>query len=970
MPNYQSESKLENTLIQQLQDLGYQKVKIHTPEQLQENLKKQLEKLNQDKLQGTPLSDKEFTKILVHLQGGNLFEKSKKLRDRYALKRDDDTVVRIKFLELKDWCHNLFQVTNQVTQTSTYQNRYDVTLLINGFPLVQIELKRRGLELKEAFNQILRYKKHSMDSSDLKTEKPLAYQNDGFNLYQYLQLFVVSNGVNTKYFSNNRHKHLKFKQTFYWSDAQNNRISNLQEFTDTFLEPCHLSKIITKYIVLNETSQMLMALRPYQFYATEAIIQRVKESDQNGYIWHTTGSGKTLTSFKASQLLVQDIPSVKKVLFVVDRNDLDGQTIKEYNSFQEGSVDTTNNTHHLVQKFKGSEQLIVTTIQKLNNAIKNPRYKNQMEEFQDDKLVFIFDECHRSQFGETHQRITEFFPKSQMFGFTGTPIFAENAIGKKTTKDLFHKQLHTYLITDAIRDENVLKFSTEYVGKYETKDTANNLDIKVENINTKELEESPQRLQKVAEYILQHHDRKTHNRKYTAMFCVSSVDVLIKYYEIFKKLDHELNISTIFSYSPNYGEVQDPNDLESDLDPNHPDFTDKDNPTYVHTREKLDEFIDDYNKSFGTNYSTNTYYEYYRDIMNRVKSNQVDILLVVNMFLTGFDSKTLNTLYVDKNLQYHGLIQAFSRTNRILDETKSQGNIVCFRNLKPQADQALKLFSNPNAKEEVFMEPYENYIQKFKESYQELLKLTPTINSVDQLSNEKEELAFVKAFRKLVQIKNILTSFADFDFQDLTLTEQTFEDYKSKYLDLYDKSRRQNQTEKVSILNDVDFQLELIHSDEINVTYIMSLLQNLKQKSDQQVSQEKIKEQKEKIIKLIQSEPSLRSKRELIEEFIQQKLFGLETPDQIIPKFREFITEKGNKLIKSTSQEINMPSKSLLQLISSYLYTDKLPTDNEIIDNLNESPGILDRLPTIKKVQNFIQEFVKTYKEDIPDTTE
>ena len=745
----QSEQKLENNLIAQLVGLGYSRITIKDETDLIENLKVQLGKHND-----IELSEKEFEQILNHLNKGNVFERAKILRDKMHLTRDDGTSFYLEFINQKKWCQNQYQVTNQVSMEGAYKNRYDVTVLVNGLPLVQIELKRRGLELKEAFNQTNRYQRHSFSSSH--------------GLFQYIQIFVISNGVNTKYYANNRKQ--SFKQTFFWADEKNKNITKLEEFAKVFLEPCHISKMITKYIVLAETDKILMVLRSYQYFATEAIVDRVKHSNKNGYIWHTTGSGKTLTSFKASQILM-DLPEVQKVVFVVDRKDLDYQTTTEFNSFSKGSIDGTDNTKKLVSQFEDDNtKLIVTTIQKLNTAISKGRYAGKMEKLKDKKIVFIFDECHRSQFGETHKRIKEFFDNHQMFGFTGTPIFADNASGmagsKKTTKDLFEDCLHKYVITDAISDENVLKFSVEYIGRYKQKEgSLTNVDIDVEDIDTKELLESPKRLEKIADYIIANHNRKTHSRDFTGMFCVSSVESLIKYYEIFKAKkdagEHNLKIATIFSYTANE-EDKDANGL---LDADVLDIYDN-APVNKHSREKLDECIEDYNQMYGTKFSTKdsqSFYNYYNDIAKKVKERKVDILLVVNMFLTGFDSKTLNTLYVDKNLRYHGLIQAFSRTNRILNEQKSQGNIVCFRNLKKATDEAIALFSNKDAREIILMEPYEEYVRKFNIAFSELLGIAPTVKSVDDLKDENEELKFVLAFRELMRLKNILGSFADFN---------------------------------------------------------------------------------------------------------------------------------------------------------------------------------------------------------------
>lgn len=710
----QSEAVLEDNLVKQLVGLGYESVTIKDEEALKSNLKFQLEKHNK-----VSLSDTEFERILNHLNKGNVFEKAKILRDKYALQKDDGETTYIEFLDSEHWCQNLFQVTQQVTIDGMYKNRYDVTILINGLPLLQIELKRRGLELKEAFNQINRYQRHSY----------------GFNsaLFHYVQLFVISNGVNTKYYSNNKKQ--SFKQTFFWADKENNNITNLEEFTNIFLERCHISKMICKYIVLAEVKKILMVLRPYQYYAVEAIVDRIKNTAKNGYIWHTTGSGKTLTSFKASQILTK-LSEVDKVVFVVDRKDLDYQTSKEFNSFSDGSVDGTDNTKVLVNQFLGKHKdkkgvakdsdLIITTIQKLNTAISKPHYLKYMQELKDKNIVFIFDECHRSQFGETHKNIVGFFNKAQLIGFTGTPIFPENAVGnkygKRTTAELFDESLHKYVITDAISDDNVLKFSVEYVGRYKEKEgSATDIDIEVENIDVKELLESSERIEKIVDYVIANHDRKTHSREFTAMMCVSSVDVLTKYYDIFKSKNHKLKIATIFSYSAN----------EDDKDANGVYELDEADGAHIdeghinkHSREKLDEYIEDYNKMFGTRFSTRdsqSFYNYYNDISKKVKNRDVDILLVVNMFLTGFDSPMLNTLYVDKNLKYHGLVQAYSRTNRIVNEKKSQGNIICFRNLKKNTDDAIALFSNRDAKDIILMDTYENYLLKFNQGIKEMM---------------------------------------------------------------------------------------------------------------------------------------------------------------------------------------------------------------------------------------------------------
>jgi type I restriction enzyme, R subunit len=942
MPSTQTEQELENRLVQQLVGLGYEKVVIRNESELLRNLKGQLEKHN-----NKVLSDSEFDRILNHLNRGTVFDRAAILRDKMHLKRDDDSSTYIEFLDVANWCQNQFQVTNQISTDGTYKNRYDVTILMNGLPLVQIELKRRGLELKEAFNQTNRYQRHSYTSS--------------YGLFNYIQLFVISNGVNTKYYANNRQQ--SFKQTFYWTQINNTRVSQLSEFTDAFLDRCHVSKMICQYTVLNEAFKVLMVLRPYQYYAAEALIERVKNSSKNGYIWHTTGSGKTLTSFKTSQVLM-NMANIHKVVFVVDRKDLDYQTTKEFNSFSAGSIDGTDNTAALVRQFSDNTKLIVTTIQKLNAAISKKYHAGKMDLLKDKKMIFIFDECHRSQFGDTHKRIKEFFNNVQMFGFTGTPIFADNAIkndlGKRTTKDLFDDCLHKYVITDAIRDENVLKFAVEYVGKYkQKKNSKNNLDIDVEAIDTSELLESDQRLGKIVDYVIAHHARKTHNRSFTAMMCVGSVPSLIKYYEIFRAkkeaAEHKLKIGTIFSYGVN---EDDPDADGSYMFEEPTNGTDTEQPS-PHSRDKLETFIADYNSLFNTKFTTKdsqSFYNYYNDVARRVKNKELDLLLVVNMFLTGFDSPWLNTLFVDKNLRYHGLIQAYSRTNRILNEMKSQGNIVAFRNLKQATDEAITLFANKEAIEEVIVEPLEVTVEQFNEGVQKLKGIAPTVDSVDELVDEEAELKFIKSFRNLMRLRNQLVTFVDFDFTELWMTGQEFEDYKSKYLDLYDKARTATAKEKVSILDDVDFEVELIHRDEINVRYILALLAIYHGKGS--AEQARIRKQ---IADLLSSEVKLRSKRELILEFIDSNMPNISDADTIGDEFDEFWTRKQREAFERLCRDEGLKAEDLQQIIADYLFTEQKPMPDTIIKMLGRKPKVLERRPIIERITQKILNFVDVF---------
>ncbi len=933
--NTQSEQTLENNLIAQLQTLGFERVRIDDEAALLKNLRVQLEKHN-----GVTLSDGEFKQVLNKLAKGNIFEKAKILRDKVDYQRDDGTTGYIELINQIQWCKNQYQVTNQVTIVGKYTNRYDVTILVNGLPLVQIELKRRGLEMKEAFNQFGRYDKHSF--------------NAGYGLFNFLQICIISNGVNTRYFANTPSGKRDFKQTFCWAKEDNSKINNLTEFAEIFLEKCQLSKMITKYVVLNESGQSLMALRPYQYYAVEAIVKRVEETKKYGYIWHTTGSGKTLTSFKTAQILTQS-PNVHKVVFVVDRKDLDYQTIREFNSFSEGSVDGTSNTSQLVKQFADDTPLIVTTLQKLNTAISNPRHLGKMEALQDKRMVFIFDECHRSQFGDTHNRIKDFFHNVQMFGFTGTPIFkdnaAKNALGKRTTKDLFDKCLHKYVITDAIRDENVLKFSIEYIRTVRQKEGV--ADIEVEAIDTAEVMEAPERLERITDYIIANHGRKTHAKEFNAIFCVSNVKTLMAYYALFaaKKAagEHNLKIGTIFSYQANE-EDRDADGLGSD------DMPDDSKPANKHSREKLEEYIADYNQMFGTNYSTNNFYGYYKDIGKKVQKRKVDILLVVNMFLTGFDSKYLNTIYVDKNLKYHGLIQAYSRTNRTLGQKKSQGNVVCFRNLKPATDQAIELFANKNAVENIILEPYEDYLTRFTEAVERLRAITPTVESVDDLFTEEDEVQFIQAFREIMRLKNIMDTFTEFSFDDLPMNEQLFADYRSKYLDLYDKVHGNTAKEKVSILDDIDFELELIRRDKINVSYIIALLHNM-----QDATPDERKKQHKQLMDILDTDAQLRSKKELIEKFIANNFPDIPKGGDVGEEFETYWNDERRKALEELSAAEGLDQEGLEKVIGNYLFTEKPPMRDEVIGIMGKRPSLKERSTISERIISKIKSFVETF---------
>ncbi len=928
---HESEQQLENNFIEWLNRLGFASVKIDDTDALIANLRTQLEKFNQ-----TAFSDAEFSRILNHLNKGDRFAKAKTLRDRFALKRDDESVFFARFFNMDEWCQNEYQVAQQVTQAGRYENRYDVTLLINGLPLVQIELKRRGVEMKEAFNQIQRYHRHSFSGT----------------LFEFVQIFVISNGVNTKYFSNNPSQ--SFEQTFYWTDEQNRKVTKLDEFTVAFLEKCAVSKMIAEYIVLAESLKIPLVLRPYQYYAVNAIEQRVRESEKNGYIWHTTGSGKTLTSFKASQIISR-LPEVKKVLFVVDRKDLDIQTTKEFNSFSDGSVDGTDNTQALVKQLKDkNRKLIVTTIQKLDIAIGRQSYLKQFEYLADEKVVVIFDECHRSQFGQTHARIKSFFKRAQLFGFTGTPIFAENNVGGVTTADVFGDCLHKYIITHAISDDNVLGFAVEYVGRYKQKDP-DTLDADifaetlVEGVDTKEVLESADRLEKIADYILADWKRKTKDGKFNALFAVSRVEVLRKYYSLLKKKKPDgFKLATIFTYQANEDESGDMLDVDV--------FAGEGTAGNKHSRDFLEACIKDYNKEFATNFSTDRFYDYYRDLQKRIKIKEVDLVLVVNMFLTGFDSPRLNTLYVDKNLRYHGLIQAYSRTNRLLNSDKPHGNIVSFRNLKLATDKALALFGDENAKEIVFKKPFEEQKKEFEDKLAQLRAKSPTVGAVDGLRSEEEKAEFVKSFRDLLRIKSSLETFAEFSFADLGISEQEFYDYQSKYLDIHED--RKNHSEIESILDQIDFELELTVRDVVNFDYIIQLIAGLKNISSKAARDKKT----EDILKLFDRDVKLRKKKDLIRKFIEENLPKVKNADEVEKAFENFWNSERLDQLKSVAVEGDIPLDKLEELIGEYLYTQKLPKEQAIADLMPVQPKIKERNRILGRIKSAIENIVDIFE--------
>jgi type I restriction enzyme R subunit len=947
----QTEAQVEEQLLRQLVGQGFERVAVSDSDGMLRNLRTQLEAFN-----GLKFSDREFTSVLNHLGKGGTFEKAEMLRDRFQFTRENGESVWVQFFDSERPDKNIWQVTNQVEQNGVFLNRYDVTVLANGLPVVHIELKRLGIELKEAFNQVGRYQRHSF------------WTNHG--LYNFTQVFVISNRENTRYFAHQRGD--SFKQTTFWANEENQKITDLTEFASTFLTPAHLTKLIGRYIVLN-TARKLMVMRPYQIYATEAIVAQVKQGTGNGYIWHTTGSGKTLTSFKAAQI-VTAMPEVAKVVFVVDRKDLDYQTIKEFDSFQKGSVEATSGAGSLAQQLLGEARLIVTTIQKLNNVVSKAAYRQRLEQMRTGRMVFIFDECHRSQFGATHKRIIEFFPNHQLFGFTGTPIFAVNAsrneLGKRTTRDLFGECLHKYVITDAIRDQKVLPFAVEYVGRY--RDTSRNfVDIQVEDIDSAEVMASPARMEKIVDYIIDHHGTKTYNREFNSIFAVSSIKQLIAYYGIFQKKRaegrHDLRVAAIFTFEANEEDAL-AQDIEVEMELGLAAEEDIAWNT-MHSRDSLESIMSDYNRDFGTNYSTRAidgFDSYFKDIGKRIKEQEklpaeerVDVLLVVSMFLTGFDARKLNTLYVDKNLRHHGLIQAFSRTNRIQGDKKAFGNILCFRNLKQKTDEAITLYSNKEALEEVIVPPFERQMERLEGAIGDLLRLVPSPADVDCLESELQEHAFVISFRSVLRAHNSAVSFADFSWEECSLDEETFNAFKTKYLDLRDAVAERSRKEKVSILEEIDFEVELVHRDRIDVTYILGLIGS----AHTNLSPQQASNARNRALQHLRTEPSLRSKRELIEKFINEQLPILPADADIPDAFEAYVQEEKLKALDRICEEEKLKHSDFAALINSYVFSKQVPPPKDVVSCLTSPPSVLERNAVAERILEKMREYVEVYVE-------
>ena len=941
----QSEAALENGLIATLQQMNYEYVQIEEEKNLRTNFKSQLEKHNRKRLEETgrtEFTEAEFEKILIYLEGGTRFEKAKKLRDLFPLELDDGERLWVEFLNRTHWCQNEFQVSHQITVEGRKKCRYDVTILINGLPLVQIELKRRGVELKQAYNQIQRYHKTSFHG-----------------LFDYVQLFVISNGVNTRYFANNPNSGYKF--TFNWTDADNVPFNELEKFATSFFDKCTLGKIIGKYIVLHEGDKCLMVLRPYQFYAVEKILDRVKNSNNNGYIWHTTGAGKTLTSFKAAQL-VAELDDVDKVMFVVDRHDLDTQTQSEYEAFEPGAVDSTDNTDELVKRLHGNSKIIITTIQKLNAAVSKQWYSRRIEEIRHSRIVMIFDECHRSHFGDCHKNIVRFFDNTQIFGFTGTPIFVENAVDGHTTKEIFGNCLHKYLIKDAIADENVLGFLVEYYH--------GNADVDNANQN---------RMTEIAKFILNNFNKSTFDGEFDALFAVQSVSTLIRYYKIFKSLNPKIRIGAVFTYASNSS--------QDDA------LTGMNTGSYVSEStgeaDELQAIMDDYNDMFGTSFTTENFRAYYDDINLRMKKKKtdmkpLDLCLVVGMFLTGFDSKKLNTLYVDKNMDYHGLLQAFSRTNRVLNEKKRFGKIVCFRDLKSNVDASIKLFSNSNNLEDIVRPPFNEVKKNYQELTTNFLEQYPTPSGIDLLQSEKDKKLFILAFRDVIKKHAEIQVYDEFeeDAADLGMTEQQFMDFRSKYLDIYDtfaggcKPSEENQTpdedtestetSTESGIDDIDFCLELLHSDIINVTYILELIADLNPYSAD------YKEKRTYIIDTMIKDAELRNKAKLIDGFIQQNVDDdrdnfmarkqkFDGTSDLEERLNSYITTERNNAVDKLAKEEGLDVSVLNHYLSEYDYLQK--EQPEIIQEaLKEKHlGLIKKRKTLTRILDRLNSIIRTF---------
>lgn len=908
---YQSEAALENEFIRLLSGQGYDYITIHNEKQLIDNLRNQLQKLN-----NYTFTDSEWERFFGECIASNndgILEKTRKIQEDYiqVLNCDDGTQKNIYLINKKDIHNNYLQVINQYEESEgKHKTRYDVTVLVNGLPLVHIELKRRGVAIREAFNQIKRYQRDSFWAAS--------------GLYEYIQLFVISNGTNTKYYSNTtRNSHIKeangsakskktsnsFEFTSYWADGNNKVISDLVDFTKTFFAKHTILNILTKYCVFT-SEELLLVMRPYQIAATERILNRIEIStnykktgtvEAGGYIWHTTGSGKTLTSFKTAQLATK-LEGIDKVLFVVDRKDLDYQTMKEYDRFEKGAADGNKSTSVLQRQLENRDakgnphkyNIIVTTIQKLDVFVT----KNKTHDIYNKHIVIIFDECHRSQFGDMHLKITKQFKNYHIFGFTGTPIFSANASSGgnpqlKTTPQAFGDRLHTYTIVDAINDGNVLPFRIDYLDTIKKKDNIKDKDVSA--IDIEKAMNAPERISEIVSYIIEHFDQKTKRNSFyslkgqrvagfNSIFAVSSIPTAMKYYVEFKKQLSEknknLNIAIIYSFGANEADTDDVLADES-FDTDSLDKT---------SRDFLEDAIQDYNKTFNVNFDTSSdkFQNYYKDISQRMKNREIDILIVVNMFLTGFDATTLNTLWVDKNLKMHGLLQAFSRTNRILNSVKTFGNIVCFRNLQKEVEDAVALFGDKDANGIVMLKSYEDYYAGYDENDRHIDGYTDLIDRLlsdyplsQPIIGEEAQKEFIKLFGAILRLKNILSSFDKFEGQEI-LPPRVFQDYQSIYIDLWNEMVPKDKGDKENINDDIVFEIELIKQVEINIDYILMLVEKYHESNCED------KEILTTIDKAIGSSIQLRSKKELIESFIKT----INASSNVNDDWRKFVSEQ------------------------------------------------------------------------------
>lgn len=968
--SYQSEAELERELISNLVAQGYERVKFTTSEELYGNLKTQIEKLNNVSFTKSEW-DRFLTEYLDAPKDG-MIEKTRKIQEDYIydFTFDDGHLQNIKIIDKKNIHNNFLQVVNQVTAGEKNQNRYDVTILVNGF---HIELKKRGVNLHEAFNQIHRYSKESF--------------NLDHSLYKFVQIFVISNGTYTRYFANTtaRNKN-NYEFTCEWADAKNKVIRDLEDFTKTFFEKRVILEVLTKYCVF-DASNTLLIMRAYQIAATERILWKIKSSyegkkagtaEAGGFIWHTTGSGKTLTSFKTARLAT-NLDFIDKVFFVVDRKDLDYQTMKEYKRFQEDSVNGSKDTKELKKSIeKDDNRIVVTTIQKLNEFVK----KNPNHPIYDKHCVLIFDECHRSQFGDAQKNIRKSFKKYYQFGFTGTPIFPENSLKGDTTSGTFGAQLHCYVITDAIRDGKVLKFKVDY----------NNITPKFKEYEMEMDEEKLKKLEKkmlmhsdriseITKYILKVFDTKTHRNEFydlkhrrlngfNAMFAVQSVEAAKLYYEEFKKQQESLpeekglKVATIYSFSANeepsaIGEIEDEN-----FEPSAMDST---------AKEFLNRAINDYNKLFKTNFSTEgkEFQNYYSDLSNRVKNKEVDLLIVVGMFLTGFDAPTLNTLFVDKNLRYHGLIQAFSRTNRILNKVKTFGNIVCFRNLERATEDAIKTFGDENSVNVILEKSYDEYINGFtdeetgkkfkgyKDICEEIIAKFPDPTEIVLEADKKE---FVQLFGELLKAENILRNFDEFENFEKIISERLMQDMKSVYVDIRESilnERRSKEAEEAQIdFSDVEFQIDLLKTDEINLDYILALILEKARENDD------IESLKAEVRRVIRSSLGTRAKEDLVMEFISKtRLSELKNTDDIIETFYEFAKKekvvKINQLI--AEENLNEKANRFIEKSISKGYVEYAGDELDgIIPPLSRRGGVREKKKEIvlEKIRKVVEVFV------------